>query len=70
MGINILDSGVLEKPEKLTSIITLHVLATKVLYKRISTNSHTDTNETFRTDRREESIRGEVGKGGAGVDDV
>ena len=42
----------------------------KVTYKRISTNRHTDTNKTFRTERSEENIRAKVNEGGAGVDDV
>jgi hypothetical protein len=31
---------------------------------------HTDTNETFRTERSEKNIPTEVGEGGTGVDDV
>ena len=36
----------------------------RVLYKHISTNRHTDTIETSRTERNEENIPGEVGEGG------
>ena len=39
-------------------------------YKRISTNRHTDTNETFRTERDENNIPTEVTQCGAGVDDA
>jgi hypothetical protein len=63
MGVNILESGGLAKPEELimykavlNSVQFLDVInnrptcfSYKVLYKSISSNSHTDTNETFRT---------------------
>ena len=40
------------------------------LYKRISANRHTDTNETCRTERSKENMPAEVREGGTGVDDV
>ena len=42
----------------------------KVLYKHISTNSHTDTNETFRTERGEENVSAEVSQRGGSLYDV
>ena len=36
----------------------------KFLYKSISTNRHTNTNETFRTERSEENVVTEVSQGG------
>ena len=73
VAINILESGGLAKPEELimdkavlNSVQFLYVnynsptcFSYKVLYKSISTNRHTDTNETFRTERGEKmSTRG------------
>ena len=69
----ILESGGLAKPEELimdkavlNSVQFFDVIynsptcfSYKVLYKSISTNRHTDTNETFRTERGEDmSTRG------------
>ena len=42
----------------------------KVLYKSISTKSHTDTNETFRTERGENNVPTEVSQRGGTCDDV
>ena len=73
VAINILESGGLAKPEELimdkavlNSVQFLYVnynspacFSYKVLYKSISTNRHTDTNETVRTERGENmSTRG------------
>ena len=82
MGINILESGALAKPEKLivdkailNHIEFLYIIynhptcfSYKVAYKHI--NMHTDTNETFRTERGENNIPTEVSQCGAVVDDV
>ena len=84
MGINMLKSGGLAKPEKLIvdkailnrikflyNIYNLPTICSyKVAYKRIGTNRHTDTNETFRAEGSEENIRAKVSEGGAGIDDV
>jgi hypothetical protein len=42
----------------------------KVLYKSISTNRHTDTNETFRTERGENNVPGKVSQRGGCLYDV
>ncbi len=41
-----------------------------VLYKSISTNRHTDTNETFRTERGEENVSAEVSQRGGSLYDL
>jgi hypothetical protein len=64
VGIKILESGGLTKPEEsgiayfsTSSIIALHVLATSFCTKA---SVHTDTNGTFRAERGEENIPTEV----------
>jgi hypothetical protein len=74
MRINILESSGLTKPEELIMytvvlnnvhffdfIYNSHTcFINKVLYKSISTYRITDTNETFRKERREENVPTEV----------
>jgi hypothetical protein len=74
MGVNILEAGGLAKPEELImykailhSVQFFNVIynsptcfSYKVLYKRISTNRRTNTNETFRTERGENNVPAEV----------
>ena len=40
------------------------------MYESVSTNRHTDTNETFRTERSESNIPTEVSQRGVGLYDV
>jgi hypothetical protein len=84
MRINILESSGLAKPEELimnksvlNSVQFLDVMYNiptcfiyKVLYKSISTNRQTDTNETFRTERGEENVPAEVSQRGGSLYDV
>jgi hypothetical protein len=51
-------------------MIDLHVFSYIILYKSISTNMHTDTNETFRTERGEENVSAEVNQRGGSLYDV
>jgi hypothetical protein len=82
--IDILESSGLAKPEELMvdtavlhSVLLLCVIndsttcfSYKVPYKNISTNRHTDTNETLRTERNEGDICIKGRQGGAVADDA
>jgi len=82
--VSILQSSGLAKPEELimnkavlNSVYFFHVIynsptcfSYKVLYKSISTNRHTDTNETFNTERDENNVPAEVSQRGGCLYDV
>ena len=82
--VNILESGGLATPEELimykavlNSVQFFDVIynsptcfSYKVLYKSISTNRHTDTNETFRTERGENNVPGKVSQRGGCLYDI
>ncbi len=84
MRIKILETGVLAKPEKLIMYKTilnrvqfLYVIYNnptrlnyKVPYENVSTNRHTNTTETFRTEGPESNIPTEVSHRGRILEDV
>jgi hypothetical protein len=84
MRINILESSGLAKPEELimnksflNSVHFFDVLynsptcfSYKVLYKSISINRHTDTNEILKTERDEENVPAEMSQRGGSLYDV
>ena len=57
-------------PNDIDGPLNLLMFYLEVLYKSISAKRHPDTNETFRTERREGNIPTEVGQCGVDVDDV
>ena len=84
MRIKMLESSGLAKPDELimykavlysiqfVDIIynSLTWFSYKVPYKSISTNRHTDTNETVRTERGEENVPAEMSQRGGSLYDV
>jgi hypothetical protein len=84
MRVSILESSGLAKPERLimykavlNSVQFLYVIynsptcfSYKVLYKSISTNRHTNTNETLRTEGSKKQVPAEVSQRGGCLYDV
>ena len=50
-------------------MMSLHVLATKTLYKGISANRHANANETIRAEGIEDNVVAEVRQGGGCLHD-